>query len=92
MEKAADIHDENKAAHSIVERVAPKIEQARVATEEEHNLSVWDAISKNKDVVFWCVFFAFSAVGWYVTFTHMVNYRQLTDFSQGALMHRLMVL
>ena len=59
-----EIYDESKGADSTVEHVAPKLEQARIATEEEHNLGVWQAISENKSVVFWCVFFAFSAIGW----------------------------
>lgn len=62
-----EILGESKSADSVVEDLAPKVEQARVAAEEEHTLSVWDALCKNKSVVFWCVFFAFSAVGWYVT-------------------------
>jgi hypothetical protein len=63
MEKVT-INDENKAADSIIEHVGPKVEQARLAAEEEHSLSVWEAISKNRKVVFWCVFFAFSGVAW----------------------------
>lgn len=66
MEKVVDLHDGGKAADSAIENVAPKVEQARVAAEEEHQLSVWSALTTNKTVVFWCVFFAFSAVGWYV--------------------------
>ena len=63
MEKAP-INDDGKAADSIIEHVAPKVEQARIAADEEHNLSVWEAITQNKVVVFWCVFFAFSGVAW----------------------------
>jgi hypothetical protein len=63
MEKA-HINDDTKAADSIIEHVAPKVEQARLAAEEEHSLSVREAISKNKLAVFWCVFFAFSGVAW----------------------------
>lgn len=69
-----EILDDNKAADSTIENVPPKLEQARAAAEEEHRLSVWEALSKNKTVVFWCVFFAFSAVGWYVTLpTHPLS-------------------
>ncbi|KAL6245954.1 hypothetical protein RBB50_007107 [Rhinocladiella similis] len=64
MEKAVEFHDGTKPRGTVVENIAPKVEQARVAAEEEHQLSVWDALTKNKIVVFWCVFFAFSAVGW----------------------------
>ncbi len=65
MEKMFDLHGGSKAAESAIETVAPKVEQARVAAEEEHQLSVWSALTTNKTVVFWCIFFAFSAVGWY---------------------------
>ncbi len=58
------MNDDGKAADSIIEHVAPKAEQARIAAEEEHNLSAWDAIRQNKLIVFWCVFFAFSGVAW----------------------------
>ena len=63
MEKG-NINDDTKAADSVIEHVAPKVDQARIAAEEEHNLSVWEAISKNRLVVLWCVFFAFSGVAW----------------------------
>jgi hypothetical protein len=63
---AENVYTESKARDSIIEDVPPKLEQARVAREEEHRLSVWDALSQNKIVVFWCVFFAFSCIGWYV--------------------------
>lgn len=64
MEKAADIRNESKAADLAIEHVAPKLEQAQIAAAEEHNLSVWEALTQNKTVVFWCIFFSFSAVGW----------------------------
>jgi len=38
--------------------------QAEVATAEEHKQSVWEVVRKDPRVVFWCLFFAFSAVGW----------------------------
>lgn len=63
MEKST-IHDDPKAADSNIEHVTPKIEHARIAADEEHRLAVWEAISKNKLVVLWCVFFAFSGVAW----------------------------
>ncbi|KIW75231.1 hypothetical protein Z517_12005 [Fonsecaea pedrosoi CBS 271.37] len=59
-----DDHHDGKAIDSIVEHVPPKVEQARAAAEEEHNLSAWEALSKHRTVVFWCVFFAFSCIGW----------------------------
>ena len=38
--------------------------KAEVAATEERRQSVWQAIRKEPCVVFWCLFFAFSAVGW----------------------------
>lgn len=38
--------------------------KARVATNEERRQSVWHTVKKDPRVVFWCLFFAFSAVGW----------------------------
>ena len=63
MEKVNGVND-NKAVDSVIENIAPKAEQARIAAEEEHNLSIWEAVSNHKLVVFWCVFFAFSGVAW----------------------------
>lgn len=87
MEKAVEFHDGTKPRGTVVENIAPKVEQARVAAEEEHQLSVWDALTKNKIVVFWCVFFAFSAVGWYVTLTKNPGPLDLRN-AAGDLMHR----
>ena len=56
-------HDEAKAVDSTIENVGLKTEQIREATAEEHRLTAWQAISSNRRLVFWCVFFAFSAVG-----------------------------
>jgi len=68
MEKPVGLQHENKAIGSVMEDVPPKIEQAQIAAEEEHNLSVWGALTQNKRVVFWCIFFAFSAIGWCTNF------------------------
>lgn len=38
--------------------------QAETAADEEHKQSVWTILRKDPKVVFWCLFFAFSAVGW----------------------------
>ncbi len=38
--------------------------KAEVAAAEERRQSVWQVIRKDPRVVFWCLFFAFSAVGW----------------------------
>lgn len=38
--------------------------KAEIAAIEEHKQSVRQVLEKNPRVVFWCLFFAFSAVGW----------------------------
>lgn len=56
---------ENKGvAENQIENIGVKAEEARIATENEHNLSVIEALKHNKRVVLWCVFFAFSGVAW----------------------------
>ena len=65
MEVTHDDDYDDKITDTTVKHVPPKLEQARLAAEEEHNLSVWRALTENKRVVFWCIFFAFSAIGWY---------------------------
>ncbi|KIV96703.1 hypothetical protein PV10_00532 [Exophiala mesophila] len=64
MEVTHDDNYDDKLTDTTVKHVPPKLEQARLAAEEEHNLSVWRALTENKRVVFWCIFFAFSAIGW----------------------------
>ena len=49
-----------------VEDVELKTELVREAAAEEHSLSAWQAIASHKRIVFWCIFFAFSGVGWWV--------------------------
>jgi hypothetical protein len=49
---------------STIEDVLGKGDNAAVAVAEEHSMTVKDAILNNKRVVCWCVFFAFSAIGW----------------------------
>lgn len=34
--------------------------------EEEHQLSLWHVLQHHKGLVWWCFFFAVSAIGWYV--------------------------
>ena len=53
-----------KATMSAIEDVGLKTEQAREAAAEEHSLTAWQAIRSNKRVVLWCIFFAFSCIGW----------------------------
>jgi len=38
--------------------------KATMAMNGEHRQSVWQVMVKEPRVVFWCLFFAFSAVGW----------------------------
>lgn len=58
------LHEEAKALDTMIDNVEPKTEQLQEATSEEHNLTVWKALTTQRRVVFWCVFFAFAAVGW----------------------------
>lgn len=45
-----------------------------IATAEEHSLSMKDALLNNKRVLWWCFFFAMSAIGWYVLIIrHLMN-------------------
>jgi len=53
-----------KTSISAFESVNVKTEQAKEAAAEEHSLTAWQAIRSNKRVVLWCVFFAFSCIGW----------------------------
>ena len=54
-------------AVSTVEDTYPqKVDEAQIAAAEEHSLSVKDALLNNKLVVFWCIFFGFSSIGWLV--------------------------
>ena len=53
-----------KTTLSAIENMDVKTEQAREAAAEEHSLTAWQAIRSNKRVVFWCIFFAFSCIGW----------------------------
>lgn len=56
--------DDLKVNGETIEDIAPKAENAREALEAERNLTVWQALKKQKRVVFWCVFFAFATTGW----------------------------
>lgn len=54
---------EMETFHSKVEDATIDL-KARLGTKEEHKQSVWQVMKKDPRVVFWCLFFAFSAVGW----------------------------
>jgi hypothetical protein len=45
--------------------VSLKRDDAAVANAEEHSLSMKDALLNNKRILWWCFFFAMSAIGWY---------------------------
>lgn len=49
-----------------IEHVSLKADSIAIATAEEHNLSMKDALLNNKRIVWWCFFFAMSAIGWWV--------------------------
>lgn len=55
-----------KAGNETIEDADLK-QNAIIAVDEERNLSVWQTIGANPKVVFWCAFFAFSAIGWYAS-------------------------
>ena len=44
--------------------IAARAEQVEVASAEEHNQTIRNALSNNKRVVWWCFFFALSSIGW----------------------------
>jgi hypothetical protein len=52
--------------HAIIEDVSLKRDEAAIATAEEHSLSMKDALLNNKRILWWCFFYAMSAIGWHV--------------------------
>ena len=77
-------HDEAKAMDTAIEDIGLKTEQARAAAAEEHNLTAWQAVARNKRLVSWCVFFAFSAIGQCECLSWSMRYAKV--FKVGALM------
>ena len=51
--------------HATIEDVSLKRDDAAIAVAEEHSLSMKDALRNNKRILWWCFFFAMSAIGWY---------------------------
>ena len=49
---------------TIHDEVLAKGDEAALAVAEEHRLSVKDVLRHDKRIVWWCFFFAMSAVGW----------------------------
>jgi hypothetical protein len=58
--------DSKPVDHSTIEDISLKRDNAAVANAEEHSLSMKDALLNNKRILWWCFFFAMSAIGWYV--------------------------
>ena len=55
--------NEKRSSDDHVEEILAK-DQAIAATNLEHRESVWQILRKEPKVAFWCLFFAFSAIGW----------------------------
>jgi hypothetical protein len=56
--------DEKPMDHATIEDVSLKRDEAAIAAAEEHSLSMKDALLNNKRILWWCFFFAMSAIGW----------------------------
>lgn len=54
---------DDKVVQGKIEVISHR-ERAQSTVQEEEGCSVWEVIRKNPKVVFWCLFFAFSSVGW----------------------------
>lgn len=54
---------DQKVLDDKVEDVSSDL-QVDSVVKEEHATTVWQVIRENPKVVFWCFFFAFSAMGW----------------------------
>lgn len=60
----AQLEEKTQETMTVEDIYNSKHDDAAVAAAEEHSLTAWGAIASNKRVVFWCAFFAFSAIGW----------------------------
>jgi hypothetical protein len=56
--------ESNVADMTIHDEDLSKRDEAAIAVAEEHRLSVRDVLRNDKRIVWWCFFFAMSAVGW----------------------------
>lgn len=67
--QAADYDDmepftqDTKVLEDKIEDVSSDL-QVDNTTKDEQNSPVWHVVRENPKVVFWCLFFAFSSVGW----------------------------
>jgi hypothetical protein len=59
-----EIKPEPSVGDMTVHEVLSKRDQAAIAVAEEHRLSMQDMLRNDKRIVWWCFFFAMSAVGW----------------------------
>ena len=62
--KKTSTSDEKPMDPATVEHVSIKRDEAAIAAAEEHSLSMKDALLNNKRILWWCFFFAMSAIGW----------------------------
>jgi hypothetical protein len=75
--------------HAAVEDVSLKRDEAAIAAAEEHSLSMKDALLNNKRILWWCFFFAMSAIGWWVDLLSNKPESSTTAYCiTGGLMHR----
>jgi hypothetical protein len=81
--------DEKPMDHTAVEDASLKRDEAAIAAAEEHNLSMRDVLLNNKRILWWCFFFAMSAIGWWV---NLLNNQPETSTAAycitGGLMHK----
>jgi hypothetical protein len=56
--------DSKPLDHATIEDVSLKRDNAAIANAEEHSLSMKDALLNNRRILWWCFFFAMSAIGW----------------------------
>ena len=55
---------QNGVAHSHQEEALTKRDDAAIGVAQQHNLTIRDVLRNHKRIVFWCIFFSMSAVGW----------------------------
>ena len=84
--------DSKPLDHATIEDVQLKRDETAIAIAEEHSLSMKDALLNNKRILWWCFFFAMSAIGWYVhALTGKWDVQQVINPSTGVSTHRLTV-
>ena len=63
--KETYISDAKPLDVATIEDVSLNRDAAAIAAAEERSLSMGDALRNNKRILWWCFFFAMSAIGWY---------------------------